>query len=327
MPMFRGDVMVFCYQIKILILVLCLGTCFSCTERSGSKSKKIAVLMNGLVENKFYETLYQGAYNKGIQYGYKVKPVYLPQEDDYEFQINFINQNKYKYDAFVVMPVHSDKYNNIINGIQSLNKPIIFINQITSGQPNSIIKTDDRIGGELAARFIYLKLKNQKLECVTILSGNLKAQDHQDRVKGFKDFIQSKYKNVVFHIYEALSNRSLARKMVLSKLDIIANCPVIFAGSDTMILGASEILESKNLLKNKILIGFDGILEVQKKILEGKVSASVQQETSVLGSTAIDKIKKYFENQKIEKVVIVPPKLITRSYRLDSLSLKDMEMF
>jgi ABC-type sugar transport system substrate-binding protein len=102
---------------------------------------------------------------------------------------------------------------------------------------------------------------------------------------------------------------------------------VIFAGSDTMILGASEVFESKNLLKNKILIGFDGILEVQKKILEGKVAASVQQETSVLGATAIDKVKKYFENEKTEESVVVPPKLITRSYRIDALSLKDLEMF
>jgi hypothetical protein len=63
--------MIFIIKMKLLTAVLLLGVCFSCTQKIHTPERKIAVLMNGLIDNKFTIIFTRvhitGGFNMGIK--------------------------------------------------------------------------------------------------------------------------------------------------------------------------------------------------------------------------------------------------------------------
>jgi len=96
------------------------------------------------------------------------------------------------------------------------------------------------------------------------------------------------------------------------------------SGTKTPGRSVLDAFESQNLREPSILVGYDAVLEVQRKILESKITASVQQSPADMARTAIESLRTYWNGTSVEPDQIITPKLAVRKFQLDLLGEKEL---
>lgn len=289
---------------------------------------KLALLVKA-PDNAFYDSIIFGAKEVAAELGFELKAFHGKNEDDWKFQVEFLKKNSGEYGGFILVPTRSDVFEVPLKKLSEKGKPVVIVDTpLSSGDEYvlSTINSDNRVGGALAGTFManQLTVEPSNENCVVLFSGNPKARTHQERNEGFVSVLKATHKNMKVHKYVAMSNFEEAKKLAGENLDQIMKCFGVFAGSDTMILGVLDAFESRNLREPPILIGYDSLVEVQRKILEAKITASVQQSPDEMGRTAVRVLKDHFDNKEVEKKVVIDPRLTVRRFQLDSLSAQDL---
>lgn len=309
----------------ILLVALC-GMTF--IEESYAKEARVVVLLKA-EGNAFYDSIIDGIQERASSNNLKISVHYGKNEDDWESQVSFLFDKKDGFDAVVLVPNRSDKFSDILQELKRAKKPVVVVDTpVTQGEEFVLttISSDNKLGGRLAGVFMsnQLRVEPSEEQCIAHFSGNPEAQTHKDRNGGFLEVIKREHPNIKIYTYNALSNFDVARSIALKNLKQIQKCYGVFAGSDTMILGVLDAFESNNLREPPILVGYDAILEVQRKILESKITASVQQSPADMGRVAADSIRTALEGGAVEPKQIIPPKLAVRKFQLDLLEEKEL---
>lgn len=86
----------------------------------------------------------------------------------------------------------------------------------------------------------------------------------------------------------------------------------VFAENDEMALGAVKALGSK-AGRTVSVVGFDGTPDGLKAVAAGTLYASVAQQPKELGRIAVQNAVKAAEGKKVDSMVKVPVKVVTRS--------------
>lgn len=313
----------------LTMLGIVLGVHFTTNQSHGlGRSYKIAVLLKSK-NNAFYDAILDGIRERSAKENVTVDLHYGANEDDWESQANFIRENTNQYDGFILVPNRSDKFEQTLKEVQDAGKNVVIVDTpVTSGGEYvlSTVSTDNIIGGELAAKFMSNELSNypNASKCVVHLSGNLKSKTHQDRNAGFINTIRQVHPNLKIYTYVGMSSFDEAKRLTKENLSAIKNCLAVYSGSDTMLLGLMTSFAESGTKLPPILIGYDAILEVQKMILSGKVSASVQQAPTDMGIAAVNSILTTLSGGPVSKNIVIKPKLAVRHYRIDTVSMVDL---
>ncbi len=294
-----------------------------------SVPKKVALILKAS-GNAFYDGIVIGAKEEAAKNNYQVTTVFGSNEDDWQFEDNFLEKEADNYDAFILDPIRSDVFAKSLRKIKEKGKPVVIIDSPLAEGSESILATissDNFTGGKLAALFVAGELLDNQIAkpCVAHFSGNPRAKGHQDRNEGFLTTLKAKIPSVVVKTYLGLSSFEQAKKVALENFDAISRCDAVFAGSDTMILGVLKAFEERKVRAPEIMVGYDAILEAQKKILSGKLTASVEQFPSQMGIRSIQAIQKHFSNETVEKTQLVTPQLSMRKLEVKTYSEKDLE--
>lgn len=314
---------------KILLsFMLAFGLSLSFSGACFAKATRVAVLLKAK-GNAFYDSILDGLQEKALKDNLEIIPHYGNDEDDWEGQISFLSEKKDSFDAVVLVPTRSDKFEEVLQKLKSANKLVVVVDTpVTKGSEYVLttISSDNKLGGHLAGTFManQLRVEPSEEKCIVHFSGNPEAQTHKDRNAGFLEVMKKEHPSIKIYSFNALSNYELARSLALKNLKQIQKCYGVFAGSDTMILGVLDAFESNNLREPPILIGYDAILEVQRKILESKVTASVQQSPADMGRVAADTIQAAVKGKAVESRQIIPPRLAVRKFQLDLLDEKEL---
>ncbi len=313
---------------KIFTLIAIIFVSQAANAEAGG-TKKIALLLKAK-DNAFYDLVLQGVREKAMQYGYQVQAYYGKDEDDWQSQIETLRTKSSEIDAFILIPNRSDKFVEVLIELKKAGKPVVIVDTpLSAGEKNVLttISSNNYNGGRLAGHFmvnsIAVEPANEK--CIVLFSGNREAKTHQDRNRGFLDAFKTKRPDVKIYTFDAFSSFEKAKEVTLQNLKQIQKCYGVFAGSDTMALGMLNIFESKNLREPPVTIGYDSILEVQKKILESKITASVEQSPTEMGKVAVTSLKAHFEEKPVQASQVIEPKLTVRKYRIESISEKDLD--
>lgn len=315
-------------MIRLALIAFVLSLSTANAEPSTNTSRKIAVLLKAQ-NNAFYDAILDGIQEKATAYGYQIETVYGSSEDDWNSQISFLRAKSDSFDGIVLVPNRSDKFENVLKKLSEQKKPVVVLDTpVTSGKEFALttISSDNKLGGRLAATFMsnQLKIEPADEKCVILLSGNPEAQTHIDRNAGFLEVMKAANPEVKVYTYEAMSSFQTAKEITLKNMKQFQRCYGVFAGSDTMILGALDAFESKNIREPAILIGYDAVLEVQRKILESKITASVQQSPADMARAAIDSLKSFWEGKDVPPEQIITPRLAVRKFQLDLLGEKEL---
>lgn len=252
--------------------------------------------------NAFHSSLVAGAKAEAKEQRISLQVNASAREDDYDFQeqelLKLLHQRS--FDGVIITPGHSTKLIPTLRRLDQQRVPFIVVDTPLelSGEKAfahycGFIGTDNRRGGNLAAEYVGEKIRKGN---VLLVRGVMTHRTSQDRELGFLEVIK-RYPDVrIVHVVEGEWNSEDAKKALhpfarreLSKID------AVFAYNDLMALGAAEVMRRSNL--HPLIVGYDGILEVQSAIIAGQIDATVTQAPETMGKRAVVKLRQCIEEQ------------------------------
>lgn len=176
---------------------------------------------------------------------------------------------------------------------------------------NAFIGSDNRQGGELAADAISQALAGKPgVKRVLLIKGSYVHQSAIDRAEGFMKGARGR-----FEVIERDGEWSKQKAVELTSA-AVAREPLaaIFASNDDMALGAVSALDNARLpaARRPLVVGFDATGEGRKAIAEGKMYASVGQQTDRIGREGVSRLVKLLEKRPVDVDELVPVKLVTK---------------
>jgi len=244
--------------------------------------------------------------------------VSLPQEEvDLEKQVAMVEQAiQKKSDAIVISAASSD---GIIPALQKAHdagiKIVNFDTRVSDPKiVDAYVGADDVEGAYKAGKYIAEKLGGKGK--VGLITGLLAQSTGVDRKKGFMKAI-SEYPGIQVVAEASADWRSdLAADVTTNMLTAHPDINAIFACNDQMAVGMVNAAKSAGKRDGLILVGYDGILDSVKMVLDGSLDAFVALpniDEAVMGprlATALVLNKDY----KFDRELIYPTPLVTKNF-------------
>lgn len=105
--------------------------------------------------------------------------------------------------------------------------------------------------------------------------------------------------------------RDQAMELMENWLQLGADIDAVVAHNDEMALGAYDALEAAGIADSVPVIGIDGIQAAVESVGDGKMKASILQDSKTIAETAIDVAIKLAKGEEIEKTYDIPYQVIT----------------
>lgn len=188
--------------------------------------------------------------------------------------------------------------------------PVIILDRgITGNKYTAFINSDNIKIGEMGAKYIAERLRGKGK--VLLFEGLQKADVTKLRSKGFMDEI-TKHKGIT--VIKRTGNY-LRKDAIVEMEKLIASgekVDAIFSESDSMLSGArSAMLRHSIDPASVVSVGCDYTSEARDAIRKGTQSGSVLFPLG--GTKTAETALKIFQGEKVQKHIVIPVKLITRS--------------
>lgn len=271
-----------------------------------SQIKGTVVLAVSTQTNPFFVQLVNGAKAEARAKGVDLKV--QDASDDPATQANQIsNAISTQAKVVIVNPTDSDA---VAPSVKSLNKakiPVIAVDRSSSsGDVASFIASDNVAGGRQAAKELAQQM-GDKGEVIQ-LQGTPGTSSSRDRGQGFTEEI-AKHPNIkVVAKQTANFDRSKALDVTTNLVQAHPGVTGLFAENDEMAIGAVSALGSKAGTSIKV-VGFDGTEDGFKAVASGKMAATIAQQPTELGKTAVDQAAEILTGKKV--AATTPIKVIT----------------
>lgn len=312
-----------------LAALLMFGTIVGCTdEQAGTTGEAVGNEASGsgirltwigkTLNNPWWISVADFAAKEAKNLGVTLE-VSLPQEEvDLEKQVAMVEQAiEKKSDAIIISAASSA---GIIPAIQKAReagiKIVNFDTRIDDpSMVDAYVGADDVEGAYKAGKYIAEKLNGKGK--VGLITGLLAQSTGVDRKEGFLKAM-SEYPGIEVVAEASGDWRSdLAADATTNMLTAHPDLDAIFASNDQMAVGMANAAASAGKKpEDLILVGYDGILDAVKLVLDGSLDAFVSLpniDEAVMGprlATALVLNKDY----KFERELIYPTTLVTQSY-------------
>jgi ABC-type sugar transport system substrate-binding protein len=170
---------------------------------------------------------------------------------------------------------------------------------------DSFISVDNYESGILAGEHIIKKTEGYGT--VLTITGNDNHINAIDRRAGIQNIIEKYNMDIIIKYSDW--NETEVKEIVRDELDKDNNITAIFSW-DYAILEVYDLLKERNLEDKIILVGFDGIADVVKKIDEGKISATIAQPVEIMARDGIESLLSVIEKKTIIRDRLIPGILI-----------------
>lgn len=289
----------------MMAMVVVLSGCSSGTA-SSDDTIKIGFSISTL-SNPFFTTMSDAAQAKADELGVELTVVDA-QDDSAKQMTDLEDLSVQGADVIIVNPVDSDAVTTSIEDLNTKGIPVLTVDRVANGgEVVSHIASDNTLGGQLAGDYAIELLNGEGN--VVILEGVPGASATIERGEGFESAIDGKL-NVIdkqvanFDRVEALS---VMEDLISAHGDDI---DLVFAHNDEMALGAQEALRSAGM-DDVFVIGFDATDDAKTSIANGEMDATVEQQPSLMGETAIETAVKVANGEEVEATIPVDVTLVT----------------
>ncbi len=294
--------------LRVLILI-CLISLMGCGSQE--KDRHTFLFLTRPLVSDFHSLVVKGAKHASDDKQITLK-VSQPKIDyDFDYQIKEIKKviKEKNINGVILTPNHSS---HLLDALLELDKhgiPFIVVDtpldlrnaQYTFRYYCGYVGTDNQYGGKLAAQFIIHTMKQGK---ILMIRGINDHQSSRDREIGFLNHVK-KYPH--FAIIRFINGRwdEDITKNILSELPsyLLNNIDAIFAYNDEMALGAAHFFSHRK--SRPLIIGYDGLVEVQKKILEEKIDATIAQVPDIMGEVAIKQLVNCIEKKNYDQRTVL----------------------
>ncbi|MEU8292159.1 substrate-binding domain-containing protein [Streptomyces pseudogriseolus] len=297
------------YVIAAVVAVAVVGaTSLLHSGSSGADKPKIGLSLSTL-NNPFFVQIRDGAEEEAKKLG--VDLTVTDAQNDASQQANQLqNFTSGSLSAVVVNPVDSDAAGPSVRGANQAGIPVIAVDRgVNKADTSALVASDNVEGGALGAKALAEKLGGKGT--IVILQGQAGTSASRERGAGFAEGLKAYPGIKVVAKQPADFDRTKGLDVMTNLLQAHPDIDGVFAENDEMALGAIKALGSKAGTSVQV-VGFDGTPDGLKAVRAGTLYASVAQQPSELGRIAVRNALRAADGEKVEKMVKVPVKVVTK---------------
>ena len=266
---------------------------------------KIGLVVSTL-NNPFFVSLKEGAEQKAKDMGMELV-VLDSQNDPAQELANVEDLLTQGVSLILINPTDSDAVGNAIIAANNKNVPVVTLDRgANQGEVVSHIASDNVAGGVMAGEHIVSLLGGKGK--VVELEGIAGTSAARDRGQGFNDAIAGTEIEVVAK-QVADFDRTQGLSVMENILQAQPEIDAVFAHNDEMAFGAQKAIEASG--REIIIVGFDATDDAVAAVKEGKMSATVAQQPSLIGELGVETAKKILDGESVEDFVPVDLQLVT----------------
>ncbi|AYC41096.1 substrate-binding domain-containing protein [Streptomyces griseorubiginosus] len=297
------------YGLAAVVTVAIVGaTSFLHNDSSSTANPKVGLSLSTL-NNPFFVQIRSGAQAEAKKLG--VDLTVTDAQNDASQQANQLqNFTSSGLGAIIVNPVDSDAASNSVKAADKAKIPVIAVDRgVNNARTDALVASDNVTGGELAAKTIGEKLGGKGK--IVILQGQAGTSAARERAEGFAKGLKAYPGIQVVAQQPADFDRTKGLDVMSNLLQAHPDVQGVIAANDEMALGAIKALGSK-AGKSVSVVGFDGTPDGLNAVKDGTLYASVAQQPSQLGKIAVDNALKAIDGKKVEEMIKVPVKVVTK---------------
>lgn len=166
-------------------------------------------------------------------------------------------------------------------------------------------------GGYDIAKYMFSQFPEGQDINLIIIDGNRTGQTTLDRIAGIERAIAEDERVKLLDSQEAKFSRAQAQETMENFLVKYDHIDLVIALNDEMAIGAYNAIVAANRVDEMLISGFDGAPEGLQAVLDGQISASLNQDLPGQGSEAIKAVKTYLDGGEVEDWIVVGGEVCT----------------
>lgn len=303
-------------MVTLFIIVGCSGN-----ENAGSKNESASnsqeyLMIIKTLSSPFWVNLRNGIEEEANRLGVNVTVLAGNSEDDIQGQLRLFEENLAKnYVGIGFAPISPV---NLISAVaQAYDKGIYLVNvdekvnmeQLKANKANveGFVNTDNFKVGASAAKFIVEQIKSGD---VIIIEGKAGTTSGEDRRTGATSIFTNTAGINLVASQPADWDRTRALDVTSSLLQRYPNIKAIYCCNDTMALGAQQAVENIQKQGSIIVVGTDGTPEAFQSIKEGRLKATMEQDSKQIGAQGLKLLVEAVQSDKGLISIDAEPKVI-----------------
>ncbi len=296
--------------VKMLVILLLVTVIAGCAGKPAAGSKPYAFMISHQT-NAFTNELTAAVKSKASELG--VELTVYDAEKDVAKQVSQIETAVNQGVAGIVIePVSVDGVVPALEAAKKAGIPVVVVNQRIS-KPEAadcFVGVENFDGGVLEMKTAAEDIGGAGN--VAFLLGPLGSDAQIGRTEGYYEVLKS-YPNIKVEFEQTanwVTDEALA--LVENWLQTGTELKAIVANNDGMAMGALKAVEDAKLLDSIKVYGLDATPDALAAVKEGRLTATISQNTTVQGKTAMDTVHKIASGEKVAPEILVDFVLIKK---------------
>jgi len=297
--------------LSILMAVLLVGG----TVAFASAQEYTLGLSISTLNNPFFVSLRDGA--KEAAEEHDVNLVVADGQDSVSKQMSDIeNLVSRGVDAILINATDGEAVVPAVEEANDAGIPVLAIDRgISGGEVAIYVASNNVTGGKMAAHYTAAKMALQGK--IVMLEGIPGTSAARERGQGFTEVINSLSGVEIVASEPAGFAQNDGYEVMQNILTAQPEIDAVFAQNDLMALGALQAIEGADREDEMFVVGFDAIDPAIQAIENGRMSATIMQQPTLMGRMGVENAVKLLEGEMEvpegeTKFVPVPLKLITQ---------------
>jgi ribose transport system substrate-binding protein len=305
--------------LMLVVLFLLPALAFGAGRGGQTSSAKTIAFVPMTLSNDYFILMVNGAKAEAERQGVNILVQASTTHADAEEQVRIIEDMiQKKVDAICVVPSSSASLTTVLKKAQDAKIPVINIDTILDAAllsgagitPPPFEGTDNYAGAKLAGEYVAKNLYTGRTLNAALLNGIPGQQNAADRRNGFIDGAGDTIRVVA----EQTANWEIEQGFNAAQTILQAHpqLDLVFAGSDTMALGALRAIQEVKRQNEIKVIGFDGTSDAADSVEAGGLLATVAQDPGKMGVIGIQQAVDAINGKPVPANTDTGANLITR---------------
>jgi ribose transport system substrate-binding protein len=211
--------------------------------------------------------------------------------------------------AIIYIPAGATAAGVPVKAAEKANIPVINVDRNAPDAPGKTFIASDSVAAAKTLGEYVVKQKGGKGN-IAVIQGQIGTTPQVDREKGFGDAVNASSMKIVT---EQSADWAQDKGFAVAQDMIQANpkLDVFFGQADAMALGAAQAVANANLNPKPMVVGFDGDKAGIQGVIDGKIDATMVQQTQLMGKMAVDSALDLVKGSQVPAQQLQPAFLLT----------------
>lgn len=211
--------------------------------------------------------------------------------------------------AIIYIPAGATAAGVPVKAAERANIPVINVDRNAPDAPGKTFIASDSVAAAKTLGEYVVQQRGGKGN-IAVLQGQIGTTPQVDREKGFKEAVDASQMKIVT---EQSADWAQDKGFAVAQDMIQANprLDVFFGQADAMALGAAQAVANANLNPKPMVVGFDGDKAGIQGVVDGKIDATMVQQTQLMGRMAVDSAISLVNGEQVPAEQLQPAFLLT----------------